>query len=97
MRIETPDDDLRNRSGIDDSQRRGAIVVDVDPESAAADAGLSKGDLIVEVAHQPLKSSQEAVRVLNRVRDSSGVLLLRVVGRQGTRFIAVELETDQQG
>ncbi len=67
---------------------RGVVVTQVDASSAAAEAGLHSGDVIVEVNRRPVSSVaqyQEAVRQ----GDNQPVLLL--VNRGGsTAFLVVE-------
>ncbi len=63
--------DLRLRPGAD-----GALVVDVEPTSAAADAGVRRGDIILEVNHERVHSAGDAGRLLRRVRAGQVVFLL---------------------
>jgi len=64
----------------------GVVVTDVDPDSAAANAGLQRGDVIQEVNRRPVRNVTEfeaAVRA-----SKNGTLLL--VNRNGhTTFVAV--------
>jgi serine protease Do len=66
---------------------QGVIVTQVDESSAAADAGLQRGDLIEQVNRTPVSSIADFDRL---TKASSGTTLL-LVNRQGrTLFIAVE-------
>jgi serine protease Do len=67
---------------------RGAIVTEVDPDSAAAEAGLRTGDVIVEINRKPVKNAEEAVRLTERV--DSKKTLLRVWRDGGSRFVLVD-------
>jgi serine protease Do len=65
----------------------GVVVTDVDQASAAADAGLQRGDVIEQVNKQPVKSVSDFNRL---VSQGNGTLLL-LVNRGGVRnFVAIE-------
>ena len=71
---------------------KGAIVTEVGQASNAAEAGLQPNDLIVEVNHQPVSDSDEAVR-LCKASHSSQILLKvwRHFGDvAGTRYLNVD-------
>ena len=57
---------------------RGAVVVDVDPNSPAARAGLSEGDVILRVGRTPVTNAADAQRELAKV-PSGGTAFLRVL------------------
>jgi serine protease Do len=66
----------------------GVVVTDVEPDSAAADADLRRGDVIQEVNHVRVRNTTEFERAV-RQADRQPVLLL--VNRNGsTLFVAVE-------
>ncbi len=74
---------------------RGALVVNVDPNSSAAEAGLRQGDIIVEINRQPVRNADDAVALSEKVKGDR--VLLRVWsraagGQGGTRYIVVENE-----
>ncbi len=74
---------------------RGALVVNVDQSSTAAEAGLRQGDVIVEINRQPVRNADEAVALSEKVKG--GRVLLRVWsrgagGQGGTRYIVAENE-----
>jgi len=74
------DRETRQRSGIP-NRIRGAVVEDVAAESAAANAGLQAGDVVVEVNRQPVTDAEEARAAL---RDGDGrETLLRVYSQNG--------------
>jgi serine protease Do len=71
----------------------GALVVNVDPDSSAAQAGLGQGDVITEIDRKPVRSADDAVALTQKVQGNR--LLLRVWSRSGpgpggTRFLVVE-------
>jgi serine protease Do len=61
-----------------DADTRGAVVVDVDPSSPAARAGIMEGDVITRVGRAPVGSVADASRELGRV-PSGGTVILRVL------------------
>ncbi len=61
---------------------QGAIVTDVDPGSAAAAVGLEPGDVIQEINHQSVRSSEDAVRLTESSETKK--TLLKVWRRGGT-------------
>jgi serine protease Do len=69
-------------------QTKGVVVDKVNPSSNAAEAGLQQGDVIQEVNHQPVTTSQEFRRAMSSVQKDSPVLLL--VNRGGnTAYLAI--------
>jgi serine protease Do len=71
----------------------GALVVNVEPSSTSAEAGLRTGDVIVEINRQTVRNADDAVS-LSRAAKGDRVLL-RVWGRSGagpggTRYLVVE-------
>jgi serine protease Do len=72
---------------------QGALVVNVDPGSAAAEGGLSQGDVILEMNRQRVRTADEAVALSEKVKGDH--ILLRVWsqgpnGTGGTHFLSVE-------
>jgi len=67
---------------------RGVVVTEVQPDSAAAEAGLKPGDVIQEINRQPVRSAEEAVRMTEKT-DSKRTLL-RVWRNGGSRYVVVD-------
>jgi serine protease Do len=67
---------------------RGVLVVDVEPGSPAARAGLREGDVIVRIGREPIASLADAQRELGRV-PSRGTAFLRVVRNGQVAFVSV--------
>ncbi len=71
----------------------GAVVTEVQPDSAAAEKGLQRGDVIVEVDHHKVtepKMVADAVRDAAKRGDDTVLLLVKHEGHD--RFVAVRLE-----
>jgi len=68
---------------------RGVVVTEVDPSSAAASAGLDRGDVIVEVNHKPVHNVSEYKQAV--AAAGKGSLLLLVEGQGGvTQYMVIE-------
>ena len=68
---------------------RGAVIVEVAPGSPADKAGLSAGEIVVEVNRKATPSAEDALAAL-RGRGKKGAHLLRVRGPAGARFVTLE-------
>lgn len=66
---------------------RGVVVSRVEPESAAAEAGLRRGDVITQVNRRPVNSVREFETAIGR---GTGTVLLLVNRGGGSVFIPVE-------
>ena len=67
------------------------MIVDVDPNSPAARAGLSEGDVILRVGRTPVANAAEAQRELGKV-PSKGTAFLRVLRDGQETFVTVTKE-----
>jgi len=70
------------------SQIKGAVIVSLDEDSVAYDAGLRQGDVILEINRQPVKNADQATALC--AKPESKVSLVKVWSRGGTRFIVVD-------
>jgi serine protease Do len=70
---------------------RGAVVVDVEPQSPAARAGIQPSDVILRVGRTPVANASEASRELSRVPSGGTAFLLVLRGGQET-FVPVTKE-----
>jgi serine protease Do len=71
-----------------DADARGAVVTDVEPQSAASRAGIAPGDIITRVNRRPVTSAAEAGRELAKVESGRTALLLVLRNGQET-FLTV--------
>ncbi len=81
-------ENVRRQFGIPDNVQ-GAIVTDVEPDSACADAEIRAGDVIVDIDGKEVKSADDAVKLSEEVKAKKSVRL-RVNTRGATRFVIVE-------
>jgi Do/DeqQ family serine protease len=59
-----------------DRDTKGVVIADVDPDGAAASAGLREGDVIEQVNGHAVKSAEEVRSALNASTDRPAVLLV---------------------
>ncbi len=66
----------------------GAVVSEVNPDSAAYEAGLRPGDVITEINRQPVRNAQDAVKETGKPTGSE--TLVKVWQKGGTRYLTVD-------
>lgn len=69
---------------------QGVVVMDVESESVASQAGLMPGDVIREINRQPVKSVQDYEKIASGLRKDQGALLL-ITRRGASLFISVKV------
>ena len=67
---------------------KGVVITEVQPDSAAAEAGLKPGDVIQEINRQPVKTAEEAVHLTEKTETKR--TLLRVWRNGGSRYVLVD-------
>ena len=73
---------------------KGAVVSQVDPNSAAAEAGLKPGDVITEINRHTVKSADDAVKLTEHAKDKT--TLLHVWSGKGSHYLVVD-ESNKAG
>jgi serine protease Do len=79
--------DLADRLGY--SGQTGVAIVEVEPNGAAAGAGVQQGALILSVNRRPVKTAAEVREAVNKAPSGQSVLLL-IRMAQVDRFVAVK-------
>lgn len=77
---------IAKQLGIDGND--GLVVTDVDPSGPAGDAGVAKGDVILEVNRTAVKSTEDVQAALEKAGDRP--VLMLVARRGGTFYITVK-------
>ena len=67
---------------------KGALITNVDQDSAAARAGLRPGDVILEINRQPVASAEEAVDLSEKAEGKK--TLVKLWSRGNTVFVVVD-------
>jgi len=73
-----------------DSDSEGVVVTDIDPNSPAAEAGINRGDVILEINRKPVNSVGDVKSALSSAGDKP--LLLLVSHRGQTRYLTIKPE-----
>ncbi len=73
------------------TETRGIVVTGVAPGSSADEAGISPGNVILELDRQPVNTLAEYEKILKQAADKDSVLLL-IKTRRGNRFAMVKME-----
>jgi serine protease Do len=68
------------------SSKAGVVLVDVDPDGPAEDAGLRRGDILIEANREPVRSVDDLQRMIAKVPKGGDLLLRieRVIGGRST-------------
>ncbi len=68
----------------------GLIVTDVAPGSAAAEAGVQRGDIILEINREKIDNVAQYLKALQETKDNKSLLLL-IQRDQQTRFVVIDI------
>jgi serine protease Do len=79
----------RQRFEIPDKIESGALVTQVDPRSAAGRAGITPGDVIIQVDQTPVNEPDDFRELADKVGDARSALLL-ISRASGTIFVLVK-------
>jgi serine protease Do len=77
---------------VDGAGKQGVVVTKVEPKSAAADRGLKKGDVILEVAGKSVANPGDVREAVEAARtDKKGSVLMRLRSGEASHYVAVPL------
>src|ERR1700733_4945251 len=77
---------------VDAAGKEGVVVMKVEPKSAAADRGLKKGDVILEVAGTSVSSPGDVTSALEAARtNKKSSVLIRLRSGDASHYVAVPL------
>jgi serine protease Do len=96
MQLSAITPELRERFNIGENVE-GVVVLEIDPNSAAADRRIQLGDVIVEVGQEPVKNPGDISSRIDAIRaEGRRSALFLISNAQGeVRFVALSLqETD---
>ncbi|GHB31646.1 serine protease [Pseudovibrio japonicus] len=87
------DEALRQRFALSD-EIEGVVITRVAEGSSAEDKRVRPGDVIVEVAQEPVATTSDVIEMVNRLKadDRRSALLLLSNGAGELRFVAVRIE-----
>jgi len=81
------DAQARQQLSIPDNVK-GAVVTEVAPNSASAEAGLKPGDVITEINHHRVSDANDAVRLTEHAKEKT--TLLHVWSKEGSHYLVVD-------
>jgi len=67
-------DDIRSTLNLP-KEIQGAVIADIDAESAAEKAGLREGDVIQEVNKQPVRSAKDLLAITKKLMPNEKILI----------------------
>ena len=77
-------------SKLDGAGQEGVVITKVEPKSAAADRGLKKGDVILEVAGKNVSNPGDVGEALDAARtDKKNSVLMRLRSGEASHYVAV--------
>ena len=79
--------DFAQRLGLP-ADTKGLIVTEVDPSGAAAEEGIAKGDVIMEINRQPVETIEDAKGAFDKAGDKPSLLLVARGGQ--TVYLTVQ-------
>ena len=87
LRLENVTNESASKYGI--SEKSGAVVTAVEPNSPAAEAGVQQGDVITQVNRHVVTNAEQASAALSKADVKTGVQL-QIVNQQGTEMVFIK-------
>ena len=83
--------ETRQRFGLDEDVK-GVVVANVRPDSAAAEAGLRRGDVVVSVNQSPVTAPRQVSAQVDKARKEGRSSVVVLIARDGEqRFVALPI------
>jgi serine protease Do len=93
--VELSDLDARSRQQFEiPSNLKGALITEVDEETAAQTAGLRAGDVILEINRQSVRNADDAVELARKSKEAK--VLLKVWSKGGSRYVVVDASKNKR-
>jgi serine protease Do len=89
LRLAEPSEQMRAEMQV--QEKHGLLIVDVAEQSIAMEAGLSKGDLLLEMHNKELNTVSQAEQVIETLPKDQAILLL-IRKKEGTRFLTLRVK-----
>ncbi|WP_366655156.1 DegQ family serine endoprotease [Fodinicurvata sp. EGI_FJ10296] len=71
----------------------GVVITDVNPDSAAAERGLTPGEVILEVGQESVSTPEDVVSMVDEAREAGRRSVLLLIDRGGEiRFVALSIQ-----
>lgn len=80
------------RQEMDLSDKEGILVLDVNPDKAAAEADIRPGDVILRADRKPVNTPEALSKIVKEVGVKRGAIMLQVMRRGDTLFKAITIE-----
>ena len=90
IEVQNMDSEIANKLGF--NSRDGVIISHVEPNSPGSMVGLQRGNLILSVNQQRVKTKEKFYQELEKVNQADDHVLLLVKQRELTRFISLKIE-----
>ena len=79
-------------STLESKEENGLLIVSLEADKAAGQAGLQQGDILLSANLKDLKSNEDLRQIIKTDADKKGAVMFKVMRRGQTFFIAVPLK-----
>lgn len=96
MTLRPLDSETKSEFGLK-ARESGALIARIDPNGAAAFAGLRANSIITELDQQPVSTPEDVVKLIGKARKQGKKSVLVLLRSQGSlRFIALRIVTEKE-